>query len=69
MPNETNGQQSPLNKQELLAFCAPRGGLAERSNAPGLGPADGACPTVQGFESLTRRQNNNCTPAEARAST
>jgi hypothetical protein len=46
------------------------GGLAEWSNAIGCKPTDGASPTVQGFESLTRRQNNNdYTPAEALTST
>jgi hypothetical protein len=66
---KTKGQQPRVVKLEPLALCDFRGGLAERSNATGLGPADGASPTVQGFESLTRRQNSNYTPAEASTST
>jgi hypothetical protein len=62
---KTKGQQPLVAKPELLAFCDFRGGLAERSNAAGLQPDNGASPTVHGFESLTRRQNNNNTLAEA----
>lgn len=51
---------------EMVAFC---GGLAEWSNATGLRPADDAYPIVQGFESLTRRQNSKYAPAEAGTST
>lgn len=55
--------------RELLAFWGFRGGLAEWSNAAGLRPVDDAYIAVQGFESLTRRQNSNNAPAEAVAST
>jgi hypothetical protein len=65
---KTKGQQPRVAKLELLAVCGFRGGLAEWSNASGLHPADDAYPIVQGFESLTRRQNNS-TPAEALTST
>ena len=50
---------------EPLALSGFRGGVAERSNAAGLQPADGADIIVQGFESLPRRQNRKKTPAEA----
>jgi hypothetical protein len=53
---KTKGQQNQVAKLELLALCLFRGGLAERSNAAGLQPDNAACPTVHGFESLTRRQ-------------
>ena len=66
---KTKGQQPLVAKLELLALCVFCGGLAERSNATGLQPADGAYPTVQGFESLTRRQISDNTPAEALTST
>ena len=62
---KTKGQQPLVAKLELLAPCFFCGGLAERSNATGLQPADGATTTVQGFKSLTRRQISNNTPAEA----
>lgn len=68
MINKTKGQQSLAAKRELLAFCYFRGGLAERSNAFGCKPIGGAYPIAQGFESLTRRQDNY-TPAEALTST
>ena len=61
---KTKGQQPLVAKLEPLALCDFRGGLAEWSNASGCKPVDGASPTAQGFESLTRRQNNY-TPAEA----
>lgn len=65
---KTKGQQYPVTKVEPLALCDFRGGVAERSNAAGLQPVDGAYPTVQGSESLPRRKNNY-TPAEALTST
>ena len=49
------GQQNHFTALELLALASKLGGLAERSNAVGLQPIDGALITVQGFESLTRR--------------
>jgi hypothetical protein len=65
---KTKGQQPRVAKLELLAFVISVDGLAERSNAAGLQPDNGR-PTVHGFESLTRRQNNNHTLAEALTST
>jgi hypothetical protein len=56
-----------VSNRELLAFCVFRGGLAERSNAAALQAVNGAYPTVQGSESLTRRKDS--TPAEAGTST
>ena len=61
--------QQPQVVLDLSAFSGFRGGVAERSNATGLHPADGAYPTVRGFESLPRRQNCIYTPAEALTST
>jgi len=66
---KTKGQQSIGTKLEPLAFCVFRGGVAERSNAAGLHPVDGADTAVQRSESLPRRQNCNYTPAEALTST
>lgn len=66
---KTKGQQPKVTKLEPLALCVFRGGVAERSNATGLHPADGDISTVRGFESLPRRQNRNYTPAEALTST
>jgi hypothetical protein len=65
MYNKAKGQQPPVGKPELLALCVFRGGVAERSNATGLQPANGAINTVQGSESLPRRQNNYAAPAMA----
>jgi hypothetical protein len=62
--SKAKGQQPLVSKPELLALYAFRGGLAERSNAAALQAVNGASPTVQGSESLTRR-NNNYTPAKA----
>lgn len=63
------GQQPLVAKLELPALWLSHGGVAERSNATGLEPANGAQIAVRGFESLPRRQNSNCTPAEALTST
>lgn len=68
MATKTKGQQPLVAKQELLALCEFHGGLAERSNATDCKSVSGADTTAQGFESLTRRQNNY-TPAEALTST
>jgi hypothetical protein len=65
---KTKGQQL-LDKPELLAFCVLCGGVAERLNASGLHPADGAQNIVRGSESLPHRQISNNTPAEALTST
>ncbi len=63
------GQQPRPVNLEPLARCNFRGGLAERSNAAALQAVNGASPTVQGSESLTRRKDSNYTPAEAGTST
>ncbi len=68
MVSKTKGQV-PVAKPEALALCVFRGGVAERSNATGLQPANGAMNTVRGSESLPRRQNSDNTPAEASTST
>lgn len=52
---KTKGQPSEVAKLEPLALVSLFGGLAGRSNATGLHPADDY-DAVQGFESLTRRQ-------------
>ncbi len=54
---KTKGQQPQVTKLELLALCVFRGGLAEWSIAADCKSVNGASPTVLGFESLTRRQN------------
>jgi hypothetical protein len=51
---KAKGQQNPVAKPELLALALVAG-WQSWSNATGLHPADGARPTIQGFESLTRR--------------
>ena len=66
---KTKGQQPLVAKLELLALCVSCGRLAERSNAAGLRPVGGGPTTVQGFESLTCRQNSNNTPTKAGTST
>ena len=67
--NKTKGQQLLVAKLEPLALCVFCGGVAERLNASGLHPADGAQNIVRGSESLPHRQISNNTPAAARTST
>jgi hypothetical protein len=51
------GQRKPVGRPETLAFdVTVRGGLAEWLNATDCKSVNGACTTVQGFKSLTRRQ-------------
>ena len=56
MQHKTTGQQNQVDNPELLALCVFRGGLAEWPNATGLTPGRWCAHTIQGFESLTRRQ-------------
>ena len=64
---KAKGQLNQSPNRNCWPITQSFGGLAERSNATGLQPADGGSIIVQGFESLTRRQFSS--PVKAGTST